>query len=75
MTDGQSSLSQGLGTRADDTISGALELFPDATVLHLGLFRDKVSLQAIESVESSRSRQLRIRVLGEATKLTSNDPA
>ncbi|KAL7424952.1 hypothetical protein Q5752_000639 [Cryptotrichosporon argae] len=26
----------------------ALDLFPDATVLHLGLFRDKVSLQAIE---------------------------
>ncbi|WWD20200.1 uracil phosphoribosyltransferase [Kwoniella shandongensis] len=26
----------------------ALEMFPDATVLHLGLFRDKVSLQAIE---------------------------
>jgi uracil phosphoribosyltransferase len=26
----------------------ALELFPDATVLHLGLFREKVSLQAIE---------------------------
>lgn len=26
----------------------ALELFPDATVLHLGLFRDKVTLQAIE---------------------------
>jgi hypothetical protein len=29
---------------------GALELFPDATVLHLGLFRDKATLQAIESV-------------------------
>jgi len=27
---------------------GALELFPDATVLHLGLFRDKVTLQAVE---------------------------
>lgn len=26
----------------------ALESFPEATVLHLGLFRDKVSLQAIE---------------------------
>jgi uracil phosphoribosyltransferase len=26
----------------------ALELFPDATVLHLGLFRDKTTLQAIE---------------------------
>ncbi|ORY34889.1 uracil phosphoribosyltransferase-domain-containing protein [Naematelia encephala] len=26
----------------------ALDLFPDATVLHLGLFRDKVSLQAVE---------------------------
>nr|ODN91121.1 uracil phosphoribosyltransferase [Cryptococcus depauperatus CBS 7841]ODN95573.1 uracil phosphoribosyltransferase [Cryptococcus depauperatus CBS 7855] len=26
----------------------ALESFPDATVLHLGLFRDKVTLQAIE---------------------------
>lgn len=26
----------------------ALDLFPDATVLHLGLFRDKVTLQAIE---------------------------
>ncbi|WWC73568.1 uracil phosphoribosyltransferase [Kwoniella pini CBS 10737] len=26
----------------------ALEMFPEATVLHLGLFRDKVSLQAIE---------------------------
>jgi uracil phosphoribosyltransferase len=29
---------------------GALELFPDATVLHLGLFRDKHTLQAIEYV-------------------------
>ncbi|WWD04263.1 uracil phosphoribosyltransferase [Kwoniella europaea PYCC6329] len=26
----------------------ALEMFPEASVLHLGLFRDKVSLQAIE---------------------------
>ncbi|KAK8849575.1 uracil phosphoribosyltransferase [Kwoniella newhampshirensis] len=26
----------------------ALEMFPDATVLHLGLFRDKMTLQAIE---------------------------
>ncbi|KGB77968.3 hypothetical protein CNBG_4055 [Cryptococcus deuterogattii R265] len=26
----------------------ALESFPEATVLHLGLFRDKVSLQAVE---------------------------
>ncbi|KAK1923743.1 uracil phosphoribosyltransferase-domain-containing protein [Papiliotrema laurentii] len=26
----------------------ALDMFPDATVLHLGLFRDKVTLQAIE---------------------------
>ncbi|CAD6589937.1 MAG: hypothetical protein TREMPRED_005578 [Tremellales sp. Tagirdzhanova-0007] len=26
----------------------ALDLFPEASVLHLGLFRDKVSLQAIE---------------------------
>ncbi|EIW71665.1 uracil phosphoribosyltransferase [Tremella mesenterica] len=29
-------------------VDAALELFPDATVLHLGLFRDKVTLQAIE---------------------------
>jgi uracil phosphoribosyltransferase len=26
----------------------ALEVFPEATVLHLGLFRDKTTLQAIE---------------------------
>ncbi|TXT09143.1 hypothetical protein VHUM_02617 [Vanrija humicola] len=29
-------------------IDAALALFPDATVLHLGLFRDKSTLQAIE---------------------------
>jgi len=34
-------------------ILAALELFPDATVLHLGLFRDKVTLQAIEWVSTS----------------------
>ena len=30
--------------------SAALGMFPDATVLHLGLFRDKMTLQAIEWV-------------------------
>lgn len=30
------------------TTTAALDLFPDATVLHLGLFRDKHTLQAIE---------------------------
>ena len=29
-------------------LAAALDLFPDATVLHLGLFRDKATLQAIE---------------------------
>ncbi len=35
----------------------ALDLFPDASVLHLGLFRDKITLQAIEFVMVPLSRR------------------
>lgn len=36
------------GSGTNPNSPAALELFPDATVLHLGLFRDKSTLQAIE---------------------------
>lgn len=35
-------------------------MFPDATVLHLGLFRDKVTLQAIEWVCTARVDTARV---------------